>query len=123
MIIYLLFALLLNLWSDLPHSRWENSKVAYARGPACRLVLLITYASLLYLIYRDKDLVSNYYNTIIGDERNNTDGNCGDDGSQPKVLNKAIIYKIRIKYYMFNMAIFTLLMNQLSHECLDPSLD
>lgn len=40
----------------------------------------------------------------------------------PKVLDHNMIRKIRFKWYMFNLMSLILVINQMTHEVLDPSV-
>ena len=86
----------LSLMVDLPAENWSESP-KYKNGPITRLGLIITFAVLLYLIYKDKDFIYKYYSTDV-----------------------RTVKFVKLKYYLYNTAIAIFILYSLSHEIMDP---
>jgi len=133
----LLYILLLSLWADLPNERWKYSE-QYKTGPLVRLVLISIYIIMLKIIYTNENLLadyySNYYSNNIDHHISNHTHERNQPGNprvrenlrdnEPKIkLNAEIIWKIKKRYYIYNFALLVLMINQLSHEMLDPPIN
>jgi len=89
---------LLSLMVDLPEERWSEEP-KYKNGPLTRLGLIIAYAGILCLIYKDKDFLYKYYSTDA----------------------KTALY-VKLKYYLYNTAVAIFILYALTHETMDPSV-